>query len=315
MKKIFILFLISFCFAGELSLMFWNVENLFDISDDQGKRDGDFMPGGSKRYTYRAYRLKLIHLAKVINHINPDILAMVEVENQAALEELKKELKHMEKWSILIDNGPDIRGIDPALMYKKDMLEYCHHQYYPVFIKERGYHSRSILRVDLAVNGTQDTLCIFINHWSSRRGGKEHSDPFRLYAAGVLLNAINGTLTEHPEYRIVLTGDFNDDRHDKCLDTLSNQAHIKYLTRNSPKKVHGTYYHEGEWVSFDHFLISNFKGSQLKIDKAEIKAPRWIREMPGNGPFRFYKGMEISGGYSDHFPILLKFSIKRKRVE
>ena len=315
MKKIFILFIIVFCFASDFTLMFWNVENLFDISDDHGKKDGDFMPGGSKRYTFRAYRLKIIHLAQVINHINPDILAMVEVENRATLEALKKELKHTNDWNIIIENGPDIRGIDPALMYRKDLFSYVHHEYYPVFIKKRGYHSRSILRVDLAMDRIHDTLSVFINHWPSRRGGKEHSDPFRLYAAEVLLKAIDKTLLEHPNYRIILTGDFNDDKNDKCIDTLSGQKHIEYMTRKKPHKVHGTYYHEGEWVSFDHFLISNFKGSQLKIDQVEIKAPMWIREKPGHGPFRFYKGMEISGGYSDHFPVLFKFSIKRKTVE
>ena len=35
MKKIFILFIIVFCFAGDFTLMFWNVENLFDIKDDE----------------------------------------------------------------------------------------------------------------------------------------------------------------------------------------------------------------------------------------------------------------------------------------
>ena len=130
--------------------MCWNLENLFDIYDDPKKKDGDFLPGGIKRYTYRSYCLKVQHSADVINYIEPDVLAMVEVENQGALEALKNELKQRDKWQIIIDEGPDIRGIDPALMYRDDKVVYCGHICYPVFIQQRGYHSRPIMRVDLS---------------------------------------------------------------------------------------------------------------------------------------------------------------------
>ncbi len=315
MKKIFFLLLLTLCFAGDLDLMFWNVENLFDISDDPKKRDGDFLPGGIKRYTYRSYCLKVQHLADVVNFVDPHILAMVEVENRAALESLRNELKQRKKWQILIEEGPDIRGIDPALMYRSDKVEYCNHCYYPVFIEQRGYHSRPIMRVDLASQGSNDTVSIFINHWSSRRGGKKVSDRYRNYAASILVKAIDQTLITHPKYRIIMTGDFNDDRGDSCLNILCEDPRINYLKKELPRNIHGTYYYNGNWIHFDHFLIANFQGADCWVKDVQIIAPYWIRDKNTNGPLRFYKGVKTLGGYSDHYPILLKLGLKRKYVE
>ena len=315
MKNFILLFIFfSACFAGDLSLMFWNVENLFDIEDDPLKRDNDFLPGGAKRYTCRSYQLKVQHLADVINHIDPDLLAMVEVENKNTLEYLCGELKHTDEWAIIIDEGPDIRGIDPALIYRKDKFTYCSHGYNPVYIEERGYHSRPIMRVDLAIKHTNDTISIFINHWPSRRGGKSHSDPFRNYAATCLLNAVNKTISRHKNRRIVITGDFNDDRQDDCIRLLE-QTGIEYRVKTMPKNVNGTYYHDGEWIHFDHFLTYNFNPRIISIRSCRICAPYWIRERSTQGPLRYYKGLETLGGYSDHFPILLELAITRKNVE
>ena len=309
MKKLILsVLIISCCFAGNLDLMFWNVENLFDIDDNPKKRDNDFLPGGAKRYTYRSYCLKVQHLADVINHINPDMLAMVEVESKKALECLCTELRHADLWDIIIDEGPDIRGIDPALIYRKDKFIYCSHAYYPVFIMERGYHSRPIMRVDLAVIDTADTLSVFVNHWPSRRGGKAHSDKFRNYAAECLIMAVNETISKHPDYRCIMTGDFNDDRLDECIKLLEN-AGMTYHVKTLPKKVYGTYYHDGEWIHFDHFLSYNFDSQDLSIRSTHICAPPWIREKTTNGPLRYYKGLETLGGYSDHYPILLKLAL------
>ncbi|MFA7194816.1 MAG: hypothetical protein WC210_03700, partial [Candidatus Neomarinimicrobiota bacterium] len=90
---------------------------------------------------------------------------------------------------------------------------------------------------------------------------------------------------------------------------------IRYLATKRPRHVFGSYYYEGEWVQFDHFLTSGFENSGLELRSASLIAPFWMREIPGQGPLRFYKGMEISGGYSDHYPICLKLGLKRKIIE
>lgn len=51
---------------GDLRLLFYNCENLFDIEDDPEKRDNEFLPGGDKRWDYNRYRKKLNNIYKVI---------------------------------------------------------------------------------------------------------------------------------------------------------------------------------------------------------------------------------------------------------
>jgi hypothetical protein len=312
MKTIILLILIvTVGLAGDLNLIFWNVENLFDTQDNPKTRDGDFMPGGIKRYTHRACCLKVEHVADVINHINPELLAMVEVENREILQLLVRKLRHYKEWEILIDEGPDIRGIDPAIMYRRDVFELLCLKYYPVFIEARGYFSRPVMRGDFVIKESGDTLSLFVNHWPSRRGGKTLTDPYRLIAADVQRSAVQDLLQEHPTCFIVMTGDFNDDAADTCLRYLSAHPDIRYLEKKMPSTVNGTYFHDGEWIHFDHFLLAG-DSNTLQIREARIVAPDWIREKPEQGPLRFYKGMDISAGYSDHYPICLKLGFKRK---
>jgi len=112
-----------------------------------------------------------------------------------------------------------------------------------------------------------------------------------------------------------MTGDFNDDRQDACLEMLCENERVVYLEKSLPKNIHGTYCHNGDWIHFDHFLCSNMGDSKLEIKSVEVIAPFWIREKDTQGPRRFYKGIQTTGGYSDHYPILLKLSFKRKVVE
>jgi predicted extracellular nuclease len=200
-------------------------------------------------------------------------------------------------------------------MFRKDKFQYCATEYFQVYFEDRDYHSRPIMRVDLCELTTRDTLSIFINHWPSRRGGKQKSDPFRVYAAEILIDAMESTLKKHPEYSLLITGDFNDDRKDECLRMVEDLPWVDYLVKDLPKGVEGSYYYEGEWIHFDHFMVSNFKDSHFIIENAKIFAPYWIREKPSQGPLRFYKGIKTSGGYSDHYSILLNFGFKRKVVE
>ena len=44
---------------GELRIMFYNVENLFDIYDDSLKQDNEFLPEGNKHWNYRRFTDKL----------------------------------------------------------------------------------------------------------------------------------------------------------------------------------------------------------------------------------------------------------------
>ena len=76
-----------------LIMGYWNVENLFDITDDPKTNDEDYLIGGRKNVTNETYNLKFQNISKVINQIMPDILGLCEVENRFVLNELNEYLK------------------------------------------------------------------------------------------------------------------------------------------------------------------------------------------------------------------------------
>lgn len=137
---------------GSLTVMTYNVENLFDTLDDAQKSDETYLPKKMKgSYAHRAlcagqsneyYRSeclnmdwsnsvlerKMRRLANVIlqvkGGIGPDVLILQEVENYDVLEQLR--LNHLGKAnylpSILVE-GPDQRGIDVAILTRLPLVE------------------------------------------------------------------------------------------------------------------------------------------------------------------------------------------------
>ena len=48
---VFLFLMLSRISGQEFSVMFYNVENLFDTVDDTLKNDDEFLPGGERRWT------------------------------------------------------------------------------------------------------------------------------------------------------------------------------------------------------------------------------------------------------------------------
>jgi len=92
-----------------------NVENFFDTVDNPHKRDDIPTPA--------EHQAKLISLAKLIaNDMNsPSLIGMEEVENEDVLKELvaMPQLKAA-GYSFELIQGPDLRGINTALLYRKN---------------------------------------------------------------------------------------------------------------------------------------------------------------------------------------------------
>src|SRR4051812_39500374 len=122
----FILFVPFFKAQKQVAVVaFWNVENLYDTIDDPLKNDNEFTPSGSFGWTAERYRQKLERLAEVISAIGNDIsedgavlVGLCEVENKKVLEDLcaMPSIKSRNYKSVIME-GPDMRGIDPALLY------------------------------------------------------------------------------------------------------------------------------------------------------------------------------------------------------
>ena len=94
----------------------FNVQNLFDTVDDPGKKDP--LPAAA------AYRRQLIKLAATIHHEldEPDLIGVQEVENGQVLDDLLSRPEIRADYGSIWVDGPDIRGIDVALLYRQDRV-------------------------------------------------------------------------------------------------------------------------------------------------------------------------------------------------
>lgn len=293
----------------------WNVENYFDIYDNPDTADDEFTPMGEKYWNSRKFRTKRNAIAKTILSIKdsygayPFLVGMVEVENSYVLKELITDTPLSKlKYRYIHKDSHDPRGIECALLYREGYFT-------PVETKnikvERVYPDkpiRHILYTKGVETATGDTIHIFVNHWSSKLGGAERSEPNRLASALKLVSVVDSIYSaqggDHPN--IIIMGDFNDTYDSRPLNALHlSKASLFNLSEDLSRRGEGTIKYKGEWELIDHFIVS----SPLKNMEMEIYSPAFLLEADhqflSTKPARTYSGPRYLGGVSDHLPIIL----------
>ena len=310
----------------EYTVVSYNVENLFDTVDDPKIPDEEFLPESEKKWDNKAYQKKLNDLVKVISEVNPselpEMVGLVEVENRAVLEDLVNTSQLKNRYNIIHEESPDYRGIDVALIYRRDAFQEITHEVLPVlFPDDPNFKTRDILHVTGKIRNK--TVHIFVNHWPSRIGGEDKTEPKRVLAASVLKIKTDQILTAEPKARIVIMGDMNDEPENKSLkETLgagSPDSDSKLANLMFPDAAAGlgTYFYSGNWNMLDNIVVSKpvIKGKGFKVEnkKGYIFSSEWMVFTNKNGaktPNRTYVGNKNVGGVSDHFPVYFKMRIR-----
>lgn len=306
------------------TVMFYNVENLYDTIDDPKIDDAEFLATGRIPWTGERYNHKLENLSKVFSSIvspaMPDIIGMAEVENLGVLKDLIKEHSLTgTPYKIVHFDSPDERGIDVALLYNSATFKVTHSEAIPLVLGDDK--TRDILYVSGTSNdGTK--LHIFVNHWPSRREGAEVSEPKRIAAASVLREQLDKLFAADPKANIVIMGDFNDNPTDKSISTtlraLAPETEPKAgslysLLLPKFKAGKGSLYYKS-WDLFDQLIVSGSllipgKGLDCKAESADIFSAKWLMFTTQNGEDRPNRtsGGKYYGGFSDHLPVFVIF--------
>ena len=330
--SLIIIILINSCkspeseFSGveNLKLVFYNVENLFDTINDPKTKDEDYLPSSRIAWNTERYLHKLDNLSKVISSIDsndlPQIIGLSEVENRKVLEDLVSHSKLAKaNYQIIHKEGPDERGIDVALLYRSNAFKPILFETINItFPFDLSDHTRDILHVKGLIS-QGDTLHIFVNHWSSRWGGQEKSEPKRIFIAKVLKEKVDQLYSINSKANIVILGDLNDNPDNISIlqylgaDSVFNNKE-KSLINLSFKRYsngEGTVYWKS-WGFFDQIIVSsnlldkNYSWEIINNDM-EIFKPDWILYQPRTGdarPNRTAAGSYF-GGYSDHLPVYI----------
>ena len=314
--------------ASEYTIAFYNVENLFDTEDDPFTSDDEFTPNGEKRWTEKRYHKKLKNIAKVASALDsslPMLFGVCEVENLRVLEDLVQEPKLQKaNYGIVHFDSPDTRGIDVALMYKKDYFEVLETESLEVsFERHPNVLTRDILYVKGVLNGEE--INVFVNHWSSRRKGEKATEYKRLEAAEVLKDRIEEIQELDAKAKIIVMGDFNDyPNNSSIVDVLEASLEPKSdefynLAAKLDKNYKGSHFYNDEWGMLDQMMISNSwlsskKGNVIKDKTVSVFKPDWVlfnHFKLGMIPSKTYSGQKYHGGYSDHLAVYLKMKFKK----
>jgi predicted extracellular nuclease len=308
-----------------LTVVFYNVENLFDTENQQGKNDGDFTPEGQKQWDDTRYRKKLEDLARAIAEINradlPEIIGLSEVENEKVVMELAKTgLLQKGGYNIVHHESPDLRGIDCALIYRPDEFKVLDHFAIRVVREDNPrFRTRDILYVKGQTRNREE-FHIFINHWPSRIGGVEETRHLRMAAAGMLKTKIDSVMVVSPDAHIIVMGDMNDEPDNESLkDVLgalppgSQEPYLVNLMFPAFSEGEGTYYYRGKWNMLDNLVVSpgllGNRGFRCRDGRGFIYRSDWMEQPDRNGvrlPYRTYSGQKYMGGVSDHFPVYFR---------
>lgn len=301
-------------FSQNYKVGFYNVENLFDTINDPTKDDEEFLPGAKNDWNGKRYMEKITHINQVLGEMgNILALGMCEIENAHVIRDVIRFSPVMSKTHGVVHyESPDERGIDVGLIYdsiKMKLIASGSIRFTLPGLEKPS--SRDILWAKFL--SKKDTLHIMVNHWPSRRGGEDKSDPNRVEAARNARKYIDSVLLVNPKAKIIFMGDLND-----------------YPTNNGPKLVAeklkpqicaesgefgGSYSYNGQWDVLDHMMVSpallGKKGFKVIPSTGKIYSPTYlIEEYKGNKvPFRTYAGKNYLGGYSDHLPVSIEVKL------
>ncbi|GDX53118.1 endonuclease [Bacteroidota bacterium] len=307
-------------------IAFYNLENLYDTINDLDVQDEEFTPAGKNQWTSERYKTKLNQMAKVISSMAPDFIGLAEIENKGVLQDLISNSQLVSfGYEIVHINSPDLRGIDVAFLYQKKKLSVIGYHTIHVSTDDTAFHTRDILQIE-GVLPNKDSVCFFINHWPSRRGGTEQSEAKRLAGASALRTAVNQFTMKHPNSNVICMGDLNDNPNDKSVSSILKADSVASNSTNdlfNPMLVlysryHiGSLYYKGNQDLFDQIIVSDRLvekngGKEKLISNTSIYKPDWlfkINKYKENAPWRTFEGADYSGGYSDHCPVLINIRL------
>ena len=313
--------------VDELTIMFYNTENLYDTFDDPLTRDEDFTPSGYKNWTEDRYYTKLDRLAEVVDELDKDdwpaVIGLAEVENKFVLEDLIKHSSIADAgYDIVHFDSPDARGIDLGFLYRKEYLNVKKTDNIRLsFPFNKAIRTRDILYVE-AEFFNKETIHFFINHWPSRREGAEETEEKRVYVASVLRDHIDEVIAKDENAKIVVMGDFNDYPYNKSikevLKATMGETDLYNLATQLDNDGKGSINYQGDWGMIDQMMISknlfDEKGLYVKKNKLDLFYRDWLvykdKKYGDFKPDKTYGGNTYYGGYSDHLPISIRLHLE-----
>lgn len=325
--------------ADEISVMSFNVENLFDTVHDEGHADYTYMPLSAKKdpairkaceeNNDSAYRLseclstdwseesltkKLENLSKVVLDIDgngPDVLLIMEIENQNVLNIWNK--NHLQKanyQTAVVLRGPDRRGINLGILSRFPVVgtPTLHKiDWEPKNDNDKKWMegSRGIFEVTLkAPNG--DPITFFVAHFPSQA----NPTYWRQQASRTMVKLMKA---KGPDAMVFAAGDLNitheEEEKEKIFkDILSQGGAVSHFV--GCKECPGTHNYRRSWSFLDAQIYSptiqpGGTGSyHIQPNTIDVIRYNEVHLKKGKYPKRW--DYDRKDGVADHFPMYVR---------
>lgn len=313
-----------------LGVAFYNLENLFDTINNNGKYDLEFSPEGAKKWDSEKYHAKLNNMAQAIaslatevTPLGPAIIGVSEIENRSVLDDLVKN-EQIKEWQLQVihHDSPDRRGIDVGLLYNPYYFEPLHVTNHTLVIDgDSTFRTRDQMCVTGLLSG--EKVSVIVNHWPSRLGGEQRSSHLREAAAALSKHIADSVWNVDPNQAVIIMGDLNDDPFNKsCSKILGAKKERKKVDKHgffnpfwkTLDKGIGSLAYRGVWNLFDQIIISGntLGGEQTGLNylSHRVHNKDFLTQQDGKYsgyPLRTFSGVKFLNGYSDHYPTIVYF--------
>jgi hypothetical protein len=314
------------------AVVFYNLENLFDIYNDPETHDDEFTPQGVKQWNQIRYEKKLWNMERVLFDIAaiqkdyPIVIGVSEIENRKVLDDLVSQPKlRGANYRICHYDSPDARGVDVAFLYRSDVFKLEGSDNIKLHVEGLpNFRTRDLVVMWGTIEG--EPFYFLVSHWPSRLGGKEASQFKRDACAKQIREIKDSLLAENPATKVIIMGDLNDDAtDDSIVEVMGAKGDVNELQKGdffNPfnemlRAGLGTLAYQDEWNLFDNICVTenlvNAEKGKLHIIKGKkfygnIFTRPYMLQLEGqykNYPLRTFVSNNFQDGYSDHFPVYI----------
>ena len=327
---------------GDVTVMSFNVQNLFDNTDDLGKDDKAYLPLAAKQneahiaacneIEVASWRAECLHLdwsdealefklgvvAGTIRQVNngqgADVIALQEVENINVLERLRTDyLEDLGYLPAILIEGTDTRGIDVAFLSRLPLAAEpeLHPLLLPEFSERQG-DTRGVLQADFMMPDGS-ILTGFSVHFPA----PFHPTEMRV-AAYEHLQGLRAALPDN--HHVFAAGDFNTTSGEDASEGMLDRYARPYWSLAHDigcGECDGTHFYSrnATWSFLDMILFSSARGenatAEIRADSVAIANDYPAQTSPDGTPERFRS--EDKTGVSDHWPMIATIELTQKQ--
>jgi endonuclease/exonuclease/phosphatase family metal-dependent hydrolase len=327
--------------AHSVTIMTFNVQNLFDNVDDPGKDDKAYLPLEAKQndahiaacneIEVRSWREECLYLdwdddaidhklgvlAETIKQVDDgrgaDIIAFQEVENVRILERLRNEhLVDLGYAPAILIEGTDRRGIDLAFLSRLPLSGKARLRDAPFQqFGDRAHDTRAVLEATFELPDG-NLLTGFAVHFPA----PHHPTEMRITA----FEHLNGLRNEVPaDHHVFAAGDFNTLNAEYYEQGLMERFVRPYWAVSSElcSGCRGSYYYRptDTWSFLDVILYAPARGKkttwEIRAESVHI-ANKIPAQMTDQGTPNRYRSADRTG-VSDHWPVVVTIEPAQKQ--